>query len=101
MTPSPHLLIARIIATVLVALLSALPVAAQQQQEGLVNVQVGDIKTGDIVSNNKVVVNVAANVAATVCGVTVTAAIISEQLTKTGSYACKGATQFVKITNAQ
>ena len=42
----------------------------------------------------------AANVAATVCGVTVNAAVISDQVARTGSYACQGATQFVRITKA-
>ena len=81
--------------------LAAGPVAAQQSQDGLVNVQVGDIKTGDIVSNNTVEVGVAANVAATVCGTTVNAAVISEQIAKTGSFLCQGATQFARITQSR
>jgi hypothetical protein len=70
----------------------------QQQQQGLVNVQVGNIKTGDILSNNNVELAAAVNTAVNVCGTTVNAAIISDQLTRTGSFRCEGATQFVRIT---
>jgi hypothetical protein len=91
----------KFVAMLLGAVLSVGTAAAQQQQAGLVNVAVGDIKTGDIASNNKVVVDVAANVAATVCGTTVNAAVISEQLAKTGAFKCEGPTQFVRITQAQ
>jgi len=67
----------------------------------LVNVQVGDIKTGNILSNNNVQLEAAVDVAATVCNVTVTAAVLSDQLSKTGSYYCQGATQFVKMTQSK
>jgi ABC-type uncharacterized transport system permease subunit len=72
--------------------------AANQSQRGLVNVQVGDITTGDILSNNNVNVAVAANVAATVCGVTVPVAVLAQQVFRTGGFSCSGATQFVNVT---
>jgi hypothetical protein len=90
--------VAALFVALLVAAFAMPPVMAQQTQEGLVNVQVGDIKTGDIVSNNNVSVDAAVGVVANVCGTTVTAAVISEQLTRTGSYRCEGKTQFVQIT---
>jgi hypothetical protein len=43
------------------------PVAAQQNQGGLVNVAVGDISTGDILSRNNVAIGVAAQLVADVC----------------------------------
>lgn len=72
--------------------------AANQSQQGLVNVQVGDITTGDILSNNNVNVAVAANIAATVCGVTVPVAVLAQQVFRTGGFSCSSATQFVDIT---
>jgi hypothetical protein len=75
--------------------------AEQQTQVGLVNVAVGDIKTGDILSNNNVTVEAAVGVIANVCGTTINAAVLSEQLNKTGNYRCQGKTQFVQITKAK
>ncbi len=72
--------------------------AANQSQEGLVNVAIGDIETGDILSNNTVNLAVAANIAANVCGVTVPVAVLAVQLFRTGEVTCEGATQFVEIT---
>jgi ABC-type uncharacterized transport system permease subunit len=72
--------------------------ASNQSQQGLVNVQIGDITTGDILSNNNVNLAVAANVAATVCGVTVPVAVLAQQVFQTGGFTCSGATQFVNIT---
>jgi len=72
--------------------------AANQSQEGLVNVAIGDITTGDILSNNTVNLAVAANVAANVCGVTVPVAVLAQQVFRTGGFTCEGATQFVEIT---
>jgi hypothetical protein len=73
---------------------------ALAQQAGLVNVAIGDITTGDIISNNRVGVGVAANVAATVCGVTAQVGVIASQIARTGGYECKSATngRFVQIT---
>jgi hypothetical protein len=51
--------------------------AAQAQQEGLVNVNVGDVT---ILEN--VGVGVAANVAANICGVAVNAAVLAEQVVR-------------------
>ena len=66
------LLLAALFAFAGVAAVTASPApAANQSQQGLVNVAIGDISTGDILSNNTVNVAVAANIAATVCGVTV------------------------------
>jgi outer membrane receptor protein involved in Fe transport len=72
--------------------------AANQAQQGLVNVAIGDISTGDILSNNTVNVAVAANIAATVCGVTIPVAVLAQQVFRTGGFTCEGATQFVEIT---
>jgi hypothetical protein len=72
--------------------------AANQAQQGLVNVAIGDISTGDILSNNTVNIAVAANIATTVCGVTIPVAVLAEQLARTGRFTCEGATQFVVIT---
>ena len=72
--------------------------AANQSQQGLVNVAIGDITTGDILSNNTVNLAVAANVAANVCGVTVPVAVLAVQVFRTGEFTCEGATQFVEIT---
>ena len=72
--------------------------AANQAQQGLVNVAVGDITTGDILSNNTVNLTVAANIAATVCGVTVPIAVLAQQVFRTGRFTCEGATQSVEIT---
>jgi hypothetical protein len=58
-------------------------VAANQSQNGLVNVQIGDITTGDILSNDNVNVAVAANVAAAVCGVTAPVAVLAQQVFRT------------------
>ena len=71
--------------------------AANQAQQGLVNVAIGDISTGDILSNNTVNVAVAANIAATVCGVTIPVAVLAQQVFRTGGFTCEGATQFVEI----
>jgi hypothetical protein len=95
--------LAALIATMLIALAGfgavAAPAAgANQSQQGLVNVQIGDITTGDILSNNNVNLAVAANVAATVCGVTVPVAVLAQQVFRTGGFSCSGATQFVNIT---
>jgi hypothetical protein len=63
--------------------------AEAQFQQGLVNVAVGDIETGDILSNNNVVVGVAANIAANVCGIAVNPAVLSLQLVGGGVFKCE------------
>ena len=79
----------------------ATPAAAQQTQEGLVNVQIGDITTGNILSSNNVQVGAAVDVIAQVCNVSVTAAVLTDTLNKSGAYTCKGPTQFTKVTNTK
>jgi hypothetical protein len=102
MTSKANITLAAVLALFLASLATISPVAAAQQtQSGLVNVQVGDIKTGNILSNNTVQVQAAVDVVATVCNVTVTAAVLSDQLAKSGSYSCQGATQFVRITQSK
>lgn len=74
--------------------------AEAQQQVGLVNVAIGDISTGDILSNNRVGVGVAANVAANVCGVTAQVGVIAKQIAQTGTYRCENTqtSRFVQVT---
>ena len=71
-----------------------LPVAAQQG--GLVNVAIGDITTGDILSNITVNAGVGLNVAANVCGVAV--GVLAQQLGQTGAAHCETAEQFVDVS---
>lgn len=80
--------------------LATVPAIAQQQQVGLVNVQVGDITTGDILSNITVPIGVAANVAANVCGVTAQVGVIASQVANTGGFSCENTqtSRFVQIT---
>jgi hypothetical protein len=72
--------------------------AANQAQEGLVNVAIGDISTGNILSDNTVNLAVAANIAANVCGVTVPVSVLAQQVFRTGGFSCESATQTVDIT---
>ena len=88
----------RLIAAVMTAAALATTVATipaeAQQQSGLVNVYVDDVLT-----NNNVTVQVAANVAATVCGITAQVGVIAEQIQRTGNYQCTSATgQTVQVT---
>ena len=71
-----------------------------QQQAGLVNVEIGDITTGDILSNNRVAVGVAAQVAATVCGVTAQVGVSAEQVARPGEFRCENQQtgRFVQVT---
>jgi hypothetical protein len=70
-------LLAGVIATGTLAFVAAPAAVAQPEQNGLVNVMIGDVT---IVEN--VGVGVAANVAANVCGVQVNAAVIAEQVVR-------------------
>jgi hypothetical protein len=82
-------------------LATAIPTPAEAQlQSGLVNVTVGDIETGDILSNNNVVVGAAAEIAANVCGIAVNPAVLSLQLVGGGVFKCENQQQgkFVQIT---
>ena len=76
------------------------PPVEAQTQVGLVNVAIGDITTGDILSNNRVAVGVAANVAANVCGVTAQVGVIAEQIARTGNFRCENTqtSRFVQVT---
>ena len=62
---------------------------AEAQQLGLVNVAIGDITTGDILSNNQVNVGVAAEIATNVCGIPVEVGVLSLQLQRTGNFRCE------------
>ena len=66
----------------------------------LVNVEVGDITTGDILSNNNVTVGVAANIAANVCGIQLQAGVLSALLNQQGRFRCenKQTLKFVQVT---
>ena len=79
--------------------LAVIPAAAQQQN-GLVNVAIGDVLTGDILTNNRVGIGVAAEVAAAVCGVTAQVGVIASQIAQTGAFDCTNEqnTEFVQIT---
>jgi class 3 adenylate cyclase len=83
-----------------IGLATAVPPVEAQNQTGLVNVAVGDITTGDILSNNQVPVGVAANVAANVCGLTAQVGVIAQQVSRTGSFRCENnqTLKFVQIT---
>jgi hypothetical protein len=59
--------------------------ANNSQQNGLVNVS-----TGDVALLNNVNLAVAANVIATVCGVTIPVAALAEQVVGVGTYECTG-----------
>jgi hypothetical protein len=65
------------------------------QQTGLVNVS-----TGDVALLNNVNLAVAANVIATVCGVTVPVAVLAQQVVGTGSFTCTGTTDPITVTQA-
>ena len=80
------------------------PAAAQQQADGLVVVQIGDITTGDILSNNKVAVGVAAQVAANICGVKVgPVAILGVAVDRSGdtTTVCTTGTQTIRLVQNQ
>jgi hypothetical protein len=79
----------------------ATPTADGQDQTGLVNVAIGDITTGDILSNNQVNVGVAAQIATNVCGVPVQVGVLSLQLQRTGSFKCSNSQtgKFVQVNS--
>jgi hypothetical protein len=90
----------RIIATLavtvgLAAALSTAPTFAQSQH-GLVNVNISDITTGDILSDINVGVGAALNLAANVCGVSV--GVLAQQLGQQGSAVCSTDDQEVILT---
>ena len=67
-----------------------------QNQSGLVNVNISDIETGDILSDIDVGVVAALNLAANVCGVNV--GVLARQFGPTGSAVCSTETQEVRLT---
>jgi len=69
--------------------------AAQQSQSGLVNVQIGDIETGDILSDITVNVGAGLNLAANVCGVNV--GVLARQLGQQGVAHCSTEDQTVTV----
>jgi hypothetical protein len=69
--------------------------ANNSQQNGLVNVSTGEV---DLLNN--VNLAVAANVIATVCGVTVPVAVLAEQIVGIGTYECTGAAGPITIDQA-
>jgi hypothetical protein len=82
------------------ALAAPVAVPEAQVQNGLVNVVVQDISTGDILSDNTVNVAVAANLVAQVCGITANAAILAVQLVDQSGqrFSCESATQRITVT---
>ena len=87
------------IGTAAIALTLGLAMPVGAQQNGLVNVKVQDLINGDVLSNNKVSIGVAANVAAAVCAVA-QVGVIARQVASTGEFDCTNpqATQLVQIT---
>jgi hypothetical protein len=83
-------------AVAVTTLAATTPAIAQQDQAGLVNVAIGDISTGDILSDITVNVGVGLNVAANVCGVNV--GVLARQLGQSGVAHCETDDQFVDIT---
>lgn len=81
-----------------IGLATATPPA--EAKDALVNVQVGDITTGDILSNNNVVVGVAANIATNVCGNQVQVGVLALELQRIGHFSCenKQTLKFVQVT---
>ena len=100
------LLRARLLAVSATAVLTLLggmagPAAAQQEADGLIVVQIGDITTGDILSENTVAIGVAAQIAANVCGVKVgPLAILGTAVDQSGDamIVCRTGEQFVRFT---
>jgi|SRR5687767_5803523 len=71
----------------LATVIAAAPASAKPDQAGLVNVAVGDITTGDILSDITIPVNAAVNLAANVCGVSVD--VITADLAPDGFASCQ------------
>ena len=89
----------KVVAAAMMLGLAIAPAMAQQRQGGLVNVAIGDITTGDILSNNRVGIGVAANIAANVCGTAVQVGVLASVLAHGGSFDCNNVTDsFVSIT---
>jgi hypothetical protein len=78
-----------------VTMLAPVPAIAQHDQAGLVNVAIGDVTTGDILSNIEVNLGVGLNLAANVCGVAVS--VLAQQI-GSGVARCENAEQFAEVT---
>jgi hypothetical protein len=70
------------------------------EADSLVSVKIGDISTGNILSDNRTTVGVAANTALQVCGIQVQAGVLAAFLDQYGSFKCSNnATQkFLQVT---
>ena len=82
----------------------AAPAAAQQEADGLVVVQIGDITTGDILSENEVAIGVAAQIAANVCGVKVGPVAVLGTAVDAGGETetvCETGDQFIRLAQNQ
>ena len=92
-------ILAAICAVSVLAVLGVAPAGAANNasQTGLVNVAIGDVAI-----LNNVNLGVAANVAATVCGVTVPVAVLANQvITGAGTFTCSTTTDPLTVTQSQ
>ena len=91
---------AALFAVILSLGLTTTPPVEAQDQTGLVNVSIGDITTGDILSNNRVTIGVAANTAANVCGIQLQASVLSALLNQQGAFRCSNnqTLKFAQVT---
>ena len=92
-------ILAAVCAALAIAVVGVSPAAAANNasQTGLVNVAIGDVAI-----LNNVNLAVAANVAATVCGVTVPVAVLANQvIAGGGTFTCDTTTQPLTVTQAQ
>jgi hypothetical protein len=62
----------------------------------LVNVHISRISTGDILSNNNVDVDVAAQTAVYVCGLQIPVAAVAYTITQTGTFTCTSGDQILQ-----
>ena len=82
----------------------ASPAAAQQNADGLIVIQIGDITTGDILSENEVAIGVAAQIAANICGVKVgPIAVLGTAVDASGDAetVCETGDQFIRFEQNQ
>ena len=86
-----------ILASLLVVAVAPATMAANNSRQlGLANVS-----TGDVALLNGVNLAVAANVVATVCGVTIPVAVLATQIVGVGGYTCEGAAGPITIEQSQ
>ena len=98
--------LASVCATALLGMGLTSVAAAQQQADGLIVVQIGDITTGDILSQNEVTVQAAVQLAANVCNtkvgplaIGVLAQAIAVDRSDQGRTVCTAGGQFVRFEN--